>query len=151
MRCGEAGLDIIKRYEGFRSEPYLCPAGVPTIGYGSTWDADGNPVTMQHPPITEDEAEALLARELKSVERAIAKLITVELTQSQFDALASFTYNLGSGNLQASTLRAKVNRGDFEGAANEFSKWRKAGGVVLAGLVRRREEERKLFLAENSP
>jgi GH24 family phage-related lysozyme (muramidase) len=101
---------------------------------------------MDDEPISEADGEALLAHELLSFERSVDKLITAELTQVMFDALVSFTYNLGSGNLQSSTLRMKLNRGNYEGAADEFPKWRKAGGRVLQGLVRRRIAERKLFL-----
>ena len=147
MKTNAAGLGIIKRFEGFSAEQYLCPAGIPTIGYGSTWDADRNRVTVDHPPVTEAEAEALLQQELDHVEGAIGKLIRVPLTENQFSALASFTFNLGSGNLQSSTLRMKLNRGEYDGAADEFPKWRRAGGKILRGLVRRREEERELFLS----
>lgn len=152
----DAGYDIIKKWEGLVDgdpdtpglDPYICPAGVPTIGWGSTWGFDGEAITMGHRPITMDEAQALLEQELHHVERVIRKLITVPLTASQHAALASFTYNVGSGNLQASTLRRKINRGDYEGAADEFPKWRKAGGRILRGLVLRRAEERALFISE---
>jgi lysozyme len=146
MKTGQAGIDLIKRFEGFSSTPYLCPADVPTIGYGNTRRFDGSRVAMDDEPISEADGEALLAHELLSFERSVDKLITAELTQVMFDALVSFTYNLGSGNLQSSTLRMKLNRGHYEGAADEFPKWRKAGGRVLQGLVRRRIAERKLFL-----
>jgi lysozyme len=146
MKTGQAGIELIKRFEGFSSTPYLCPADVPTIGYGNTRRFDGSRVAMDDEPISEADGEALLAHELLSFERSVDKLITAELTQVMFDALVSFTYNLGSGNLQSSTLRMKLNRGHYEGAADEFPKWRKAGGRVLQGLVRRRIAERKLFL-----
>ena len=155
MRTSSAGFALIKKYEGLVDgdqrtpglDPYLCPAGVPTIGWGSTWDERGGPITMDHPPITLIEAQILLSREVQHVEAAVGKLVRAELTQGMFDALVSFTYNLGTGNLQASTLRHKLNRGDYEMAADEFPKWRKAGGRVLTGLVRRRAEERALFLS----
>lgn len=155
MRASQACLALIKKYEGLVDgdphtpglDPYICPAGVPTIGWGSTWDEQGRPITMDHPPITLIEAQILLDREVQHVESAVSKLIKAELTQGMFDALVSFAYNLGTGNLQASTLRRKLNRGDYEGAADEFPKWRKAGGRVLTGLVRRRAEERALFLS----
>ena len=146
MKTGQAGIELIKRFEGFSSTPYLCPADVPTIGYGNTRRIDGSRVAMDDEPISEEAGEALLAHELLSFERSVGKLITAELTQVMFDALISFTYNLGSGNLQSSTLRMKLNRGHYEGAADEFPKWRKAQGRVLQGLVRRRIAERKLFL-----
>ena len=101
---------------------------------------------MDHRPISLEEGEALLAQELASVERSVRRLVRVALTQNQFDALVSFTFNLGSGRLQSSTLRSKLNRGDYEGASDELPKWRKAGGKVLLGLVKRRAVERKLFL-----
>ena len=146
MKTGEAGLEIIKMFEGFRSEPYLCPAGVATIGFGSTRGIDGNRVTLGHSAISRDEAEEMLAHDLQNVEKSVGRLIRVALTQNQFDALVSFTYNLGSGRLQSSTLRSKINRADYEGAADEFPKWVKAGGKRLSGLVKRRFVERKLFL-----
>jgi lysozyme len=147
MRTGQAGIELIKSFEGFSSTPYLCPADVPTIGYGNTRRIDGSSVTMDDESISEEDGEALLAHGLLSFERSVDKLITAELTQGMFDALVSFTYNLGSGNLQASTLRMKLNRGDYEDAAGEFPKWRKAGGRVLAGLVRRRAAEQALFVS----
>ena len=115
MRTGKAGIELIKRFEGFSSTPYLCPADVPTIGYGNTRRIDGSRVAMDDEPISEADGEALLAHELLSFERSVDKLITAELTQVMFDALVSFTYNLGSGNLQSSTLRMKLNRGHYEG------------------------------------
>ncbi len=147
MRINQVGLDLLKTFEGFRSEPYFCSAMVATIGYGSTWSFDGSRVTLHHPPITKDEAEELLLREIRKSEKAVDRLIKVELNENEHSALQSFVYNLGSGRLQSSTLRRKINRGDFEGAADEFPKWRRAGGRILKGLVLRRAAERKLFLS----
>ena len=147
MKINEVGLDLIKTFEGFRSEPYFCSAMVATIGYGSTWSFDGSRVTLHHPANTQDEAEELLLREIRNSEKAVDRLIKVELNENEFSALCSFVYNLGSGNLQSSTLRAKLNRTDYEGAANEFPKWRRAGGKVLKGLVLRRKMEQDLFLS----
>lgn len=155
MNPSPACYDLIKKWEGLVDgdpdtpglEPYICPAGVPTIGWGSTWGFDGKAITMQHPAISMQEAQALLEQEVSHVEVALLRLIQAELTQGMYDALISFTYNVGSGNLQASTLRRKLNRGDVEGAAEEFPKWRKAAGRVLQGLVNRRAEERALFLS----
>jgi lysozyme len=146
VKTGESGLEIIKMFEGFRSEPYLCPAGVATIGFGSTRGIDGNRVTLGHSAINRDEAEEMLAHDLQNVEKSVGRLIRVALTQNQFDALVSFTYNLGSGRLQSSTLRSKLNREDYEGAADQFPKWVMAGNKRLSGLVKRRFVERKLFL-----
>ena len=146
MRINQIGLDIIKTFEGFSAEPYYCPAAVATIGYGSTRTFDGSRVTLRHPSIDESEAEELLLREVANCERAVSRLIKVELNENEHSALQSFVYNLGSGTLQSSTLRRKINRGDMLGAADEFPKWRRAGGKILKGLVLRREAERKLFL-----
>jgi lysozyme len=146
VRTGHAGIEVIKKYEGFSADPYLCPAGVPTIGYGSTRWFDGYRITMDSRTINRDDATRLLQMELHHIESAVPRLIKAPLTQNQFDALASFTFNLGSGRLQSSTLRAKVNRLDYDGAADEFPKWCKAAGKALPGLVRRRAEERQLWL-----
>ena len=147
MKINETGLNLIKTFEGFRSEPYFCSAMVATIGYGSTWSFDGSRVTLSHPRINEAEAKELLLREIRNSEKAVDRLIKVKLNENEFSALCSFVYNLGSGNLQSSTLRAKLNRDDYEGAANEFPKWRRAGGKVLKGLVLRRKMEQDLFLS----
>ena len=147
MRTNAAAVEIITSFEGFSSEPYQCPAGVWTIGYGSTWCLDGSRVSKDTPALSEDEALEWVRHELNRTEYDVARLIDVPLTENQFGALVSFTYNVGSGNLKASTLRQKLNRGDFEGALLEFPKWRRAGGKILRGLVRRREAEKQLFAA----
>lgn len=147
MHCNEEGIKVIKHFEGFHSTVYYCPARVLTIGYGSTRGKDGKKLRKNAASITEQEGEELLRRDIRSAERSINRLIKVELNENEFSALCSFVYNLGSGNLQSSTLRTKLNRGDYEGAANEFPKWRRAGGKILKGLVLRREMERNLFLA----
>ena len=116
------------------------------VGYGSTWDRHGNAVTLDHPDITKKQGEYLLQREVRHSEEAIRKLIKSEVTENMFSSLCSFIYNVGSGNFQKSTLRMKLNRGQYESAADEFPKWRKAGGRVVKGLVRRRKQERELFL-----
>lgn len=140
------GLDLIKQYEGFRSNPYLCPAGVPTIGYGSTYYEDGKRVTLADSSITEQRATDLLLHTLVKYENAVDKLCTDNLTQNQFDALVSFTYNLGENNLRVSTLLKKVNANPSdENIADEFYKWVHAGGEVLPGLVKRRAAEAKLY------
>lgn len=139
------GLSIIKTFEGWSPSVYVCPAGVPTIGYGSIWSLDGKRVTMDHPNISKSEGQILLQRELHHIQRAIGQLVNVPLNTNQYSALASWTFNLGSGRLQSSTLRRKLNRGDYDGASAEFPKWRRAGGKILKGLVIRRAEERKLF------
>ena len=139
------GLSIIKTFEGWSPSVYVCPAGVPTIGYGSIWSLDGKRVTMAHPNISKAEGQTLLQRELHHIQRAIGQLVHVPLNTNQYSALASWTFNLGSGRLQSSTLRRKLNRGDYEGTSAEFPKWRRAGGKILKGLVIRRAEERELF------
>ena len=141
MKMGEKGIDLIKHFEGFRSTVYLCAAGVPTLGYGST-----HGITMDSPPITEEEGLELLMLDIAKFERGVNRLIDVPLNQNQFDALTSFAFNLGNGSLQASTLRKKVNREDYEGAADEVPRWVFAGGRKLNGLVKRRYAERALFL-----
>lgn len=135
----DAGLDLIKRYEGYRATAYICPAGVLTIGYGHT----GAGVRLG--TITEQQAEELLRADLRVAERAVLRLINVPLTDNQYAALVSFVFNLGSGALQRSTLRQKLNRGEYDAAAQEFHKWIFAGGKRLRGLVRRRAEESELF------
>ena len=133
--------EIIKQSEGLRLEAYLCPAGVLTIGYGHT----GSDV-REGSRVSREEAENLLTRDLERFEKDILKMVKVELTQNQFDALVSFTYNVGSGALKTSTLLKKLNAGNYMEAADEFLKWTKAGGKELPGLVKRRRTERALFL-----
>lgn len=148
MKTSAAGLALIQEFEGFSAKPYRCPAGVPTIGYGSTRYEDGRRVSMSDPPISESRASQILAATLSGYELAVLSTIGIKLLQHEFDALVSFTYNLGSGNLSASSLARKLNAGDRAGAAGEFLRWNKAGGQVLAGLTRRREAERRMFLGQ---
>ena len=142
----DEGLDLIKLYEGYSSSPYLCPAQHWTIGYGAIWGMDDTRVKEDHPDINEDQADYLLRRDVKKSEMAVLRHIRVPLEDGQFNALCSFVFNLGSGALQSSTLRRKINRGDYIGAANEFPRWVYAGGRKLKGLVRRREHERLMFI-----
>lgn len=146
MKTGLNGLNLIKEKEGLRLKPYLCSAGVATIGYGSTMYADGRKVTLKDAAISEKQALELLANTLGKYEKAVNDYVKVPLTQNEFDALVSFTYNLGAGNLLSSTLLKKINAGDKAGAANQFDVWNKAGGKVLEGLVKRRAAEKALFL-----
>lgn len=134
---------LIRRFEGLELHAYRDPVGVLTIGYGHTTNVRPGQV------ITESEAEELLRYDLSWVEDAINKSVTVDLNQNQFDALASWVYNLGETNLRNSTMLKKLNAGDYEGAADEMLRWNKAGGKVLRGLVRRRKAERDLFLRED--
>lgn len=133
-------VELVKRFEGFRAKPYLCPAGVATIGYGHT---EG--ISLSDPAISREAAAALLEKDLANFAAGVARMLAAPVTQNQFDALVSFAYNVGLGNLQRSTLLKKVNAGDLAGAAREFAKWTKAEGVELPGLVRRRAAERALF------
>tara|TARA_R100000808_G_scaffold20163_2_gene43669 strand:+ start:536 stop:1030 length:495 start_codon:yes stop_codon:yes gene_type:complete len=143
----EAGMAIIKSFEGWSSSVYHCGARW-TIGYGSTYDSNRNRITADHPDIDEVEGELLLGQEVRHSEGAIRRLIGYPLNENQFSSLVSFCYNVGSGNLQKSSLRMKLNRGDLEGASAEFPKWRRSAGKILSGLVRRRQAERNLFLLQ---
>ena len=144
MRMSNAGIALIKEFEGCRLKAYRCPASVWTIGYGHT-SAAGAPDVNPDSTITQDEAEEILRRDLQQYERGVEKMVKVEITQGQFDALVDFAYNAGVGALQKSTLLKKINAGDFDAAPTEFMKWTKGGGKELAGLVRRRRAEVKLW------
>jgi len=136
----QEGLDLIKKYEGFRSEAYLCPAKVWTIGYGSTKGV------KKGDRITRDKGEDRLNQYIdENVETVIEKYVKVPLNQNQFDALGSFIYNLGETHFKDSTLLKKLNKEDYEGAVNEFKRWNKSNGKPLKGLTRRRAEEAELF------
>lgn len=139
------GLNLIKGFEGKRLTSYDDGVGVWTIGYGTIKYPNGVRV-KKGDTCTERQAETYLKNDLNRFEVAINKLVKVPLSQNQFDALASFTYNLGETNLANSTLLKKLNKGDYQGAADQFLAWKKAGGKVMKGLIRRREAERALFL-----
>jgi lysozyme len=141
----QAGIDLIKRFEGFSPTIYICPAGYPTIGYGHVVKPDERQQSASG--ITTKQAEAVLRQDVQTAERTVLRLINVPLTDGQFDALVSFTFNLGAGALQRSTLRRKVNRRDHANVPAEFRKWVWAGGRKLEGLVRRREAEAALYSA----
>jgi len=147
MNIGDRGLDLIRAFEGFRAEPYLDAVGVPTIGYGSTYYPDGQRVRLTDPPISEPEARRLMQATLAEFEDGISAALRVGVTQSQFDALVCWAFNIGVSAAQNSTLMKKLNSGDYFGAADQFLRWNKAGGVVLRGLSRRRAAERELFLS----
>ena len=142
-----AGLYVIQQSEGYSASVYRCPADRWTIGYGSTWDIHGAAIKKDQPDITKDEGEALLRRELAHVENSVRTLIKVPLNENQFSAVCSLAYNIGTGNLQSSTLRSKLNRMDYSGASDEFPKWRRASGKIMRGLVKRRAIEQELFNA----
>ncbi len=148
MTIGKNGLDLIKSFEGFSSVPYRCLAGVPTIGYGTTYYEGGRHVTMNDKPISKERATEILKHQIDDVYgSSVNRYVTRYMTQNQFDAMASFAYNLGSGALKSSTLLRKVNKLKDEEAALQFLRWDKAGGKKLAGLTRRRKAESKLYLA----
>lgn len=148
MKTNDAGVALIKEFEGLRLESYPDPAhgwDVPTIGYGHT-SAAGTPKVTRGMKITAAEADTILRRDLGQYENAVKEAVKVPLNENQFAALVSFTFNLGPGNLRKSTLLQKLNSRDYAGAAKQFPKWNRAGGKVLPGLTRRREAERTLFL-----
>ena len=148
MNVSEKCLALIREFEGFRSKPYLCPAGVPPIGYGSTSYEDGTPVTLKDEPIDQARANAIMRTTLaREYEPAVQRYVKVPLTQGQYDALVDFAYNAGAKNLLQSTLLKKLNAKNYAGASKEFEKWVYGGGKVLPGLVRRRKAEQALFLS----
>ncbi|CZW65187.1 lysozyme [Enterobacter hormaechei] len=146
MQTSEKGIALIKQFEGCKLTAYQDSVGVWTIGYGWTQPVDGKPIRAGM-TIKQETAERLLKTGLVSYESDVSRLVKVGLTQGQFDALVSFTYNLGARSLSTSTLLRKLNAGDYAGAADEFLRWNQAGGKVLNGLSRRREAERALFLS----
>jgi len=155
MKTSKAGKDLIKRSESLSLTPYLCPAKIPTIGYGTTIYPNGKKVKMTDPVITIEQAEEFFNYNLSEFEAGVEKLVKVPITQGQFDALVSFAYNVGldidedtkAEGLGDSTLLRLFNAGDIAGAANQFLLWNKANGIVLPGLVRRRKAEQALFLS----
>lgn len=142
MNVSEKGLNLIKNFEGCRLEAYKCPAGIWTIGYGHT----GSTV-HQGLKITPKEADSLLKTDLIVHCNNVTKLVKVPLNQNQFDALVSLEYNIGYGNFSTSTLLRLLNSKDYNGAAEQFAVWRKGGGKILPGLVKRRQAEKVLFLS----
>lgn len=158
MPVSKKALEMIKHHEGVRLKPYQCPAKLWTIGVGHVIDANQCNMKMEEracmacPPgwnrmFTMDEVDAILAKDLERFERGVLKFCPAAGSrQGWLDALVSFSFNVGLGTLQRSTLRSKFNRGDIQGAADEFLKYTKAGGKVLKGLVNRRNDERALFI-----
>ena len=171
MKLSKAGEDLMHRYEGFRSRPYLCPAHIWTIGYGHVLyqeqirlpvvrppgktKADIPMIRSEYPLKPEDarvwtktEIDELFRADVATFERGVLRLVPgVSGRQGSFDALVSISFNFGLGNLQRSTIRMRANRGDWAGAADAFRVWTKGGGKVLPGLVKRREAEIALFLS----
>jgi lysozyme len=145
MTTSDRGIELIQKFEGFRDDAYICPAGKPTIGFGTTQYGEGRPVKIGD-KVTYDQAVELLKADVVHFENCIRKLVKVPLTQNRFDALVSFTYNLGCGALERSTLLKKLNVNPDDPAIRwEFHKWNKGGGHILEGLTRRRFAEADLY------
>lgn len=158
MKVSDKAIKMIKHHEGVRTKPYQCPALLWTVGVGHVIEPIHGRMKLEdrkNLPIPDgwnrtlsmEEVDEILKKDLARFEQGVSRLCPVELTQGQFDALVSFSFNVGLGNLQKSTIRMKVNRGDMEGAAEAFLDWTKAGGKVLKGLVNRRNDEKALFLS----
>ena len=145
-QIGAKGLNLIKKYEGFKASPYRCPAGIPTIGYGATYYPDGTKVKLTDKPITTREADTMLLNMLKHYEQGVDSFTTDKVNQNQFDALVSIAYNIGLQALKGSSLIRKVNLDPNDKTIkNEFMRWTKANGKVLDGLLARRKEEAELY------
>ncbi len=139
MDINAKGLSILKTAEGFYAEPYICPAGKLTVGYGHTGNVSG--------PVTQEQAEVLLKGDLKAAQDAVEAHVTVPLTENQFSALVSLVYNIGANAFANSTLLDHLNNNEIELAAAQFDRWIYANGHVLPGLVKRRQLEKELFLS----
>jgi len=158
MKTSRQGIELIRHYEGVRYTPYKCPAKLWTVGVGHVIDTHHLRIPLDQRDniplpdgwdreLTDAEVDDILAKDLINYERGVARYCPAALnSQSIFDALVSFSFNVGLGSLQRSTLRMKLNRGDFIGAADEFLKWDKVSGKPLRGLTLRRKDERELFL-----
>ena len=159
MKTSPEAIKMIKHHEGVRVKPYRCPAHLWTVGVGHVLYPEQAKLTvterLQMPLKFEDfkvfsmeEVDAILAQDLNRFERGVARLCHVSTNhQGIFDSLVSFSFNVGLGNLQRSSLRMKTNRGEYEDASEEFMKWTKAAGKVLPGLVKRRKDEQALYLS----
>ena len=141
-------LKLIKKYEGCVLTPYLCPAGIPTIGYGTTFGFDLKPITMNHRAISEEEADALLYLAADDLNHEIRRLAKKELGENKLCALISFVYNIGVGAFSKSSLLKKVVKDDSDDSIEgEFLRWNKCGGLVMRGLTKRRIAEAKLYFS----
>ena len=145
MNISANGLALIRHFEGFSATPYLCPAGWWTIGYGHVLSSSER---ATYASIGEDWAERWLASDVKVAENAVRQLIMLPLRQNQFDALVSFTFNLGTGALQRSTLRRAINRGEETSIPTQWMRWVWGGGKKLPGLVQRRAAELEFYLSK---
>ncbi len=138
---------ICVEFEGFRAEPYLDPVGIPTIGYGVTRYRDGTRVKLTDPPVTKEQAAEDLQYHLEKLAPTVLRMCPqLADNPNRLGAVLSWTYNLGVGRLSSSTMRVRINAGDWSGAATEMKRWIRAGGKVLNGLVRRRDAEVVLFM-----
>lgn len=147
-QISDACIDLVKSFEGFFSKPYLCPANVPTIGYGTILYPNGKKVTLQDLPIDEKKAIEFMRFELNQKAKEVDAMTTDAVNQRQFDALVSFAYNCGSGALKGSTLLKRVNANPQDlSIVDAFLMWTKADGKTLNGLVRRRKAEAKLYFS----
>ena len=140
MKISQRGIDLIKSFEGCRLTAYKCPAGIWTIGFGTTGTAIKEGLVW-----SQAQADEALAKHLEEFSRGVTDLLKVSVTQGQFDALVSFAYNVGPGALRKSTLLKMLNDGDYSGAAGQFIRWINKGSSFEAGLRRRREAERQMF------
>lgn len=146
MKISKTGLDLIKKWEGFRNNPYLDAVGIPTIGWGNTYYKDGTRVELTDEPITLKEGEKLLRIIINEYEKGVNKLVKSDINQNQFDALVSWSYNLGLGALEKSTLLKKINNNpNDENISYQIKRWNKADDKVLKGLKKRRNEESYLY------
>lgn len=144
MKLSKKGENLIKRYEGLRLNAYICPAGVPSIGYGHTKNVRIGDV------ITEEQANQFFVEDALEVSNLVYRLLKKKPTQGQFDAMVSLAYNIGIHNFEFSKVLEFFNLGDIEGAANNFQWWRRVGGhdgKIVEGLVERRQAEKELFLS----
>lgn len=146
MVVSDKCIDMIKHHEGVRLRPYRCPAGLWTVGVGHLIGDGKTLPDAWNRTFTMEEVNDILKEDLRRFERGVLRLCPNGLTQSRFDALVSFSFNVGLGNLQRSSVRMRHNRGDYAGAAEAFLMWTKAAGRVLPGLVKRRQDERSLYL-----
>jgi lysozyme len=145
----KAGIDLISQFEGFSSKPYLCSAKVPTIGYGTTRYPNGKKVTLQDSSITVEQAKDIMRHDVRQFELAVDAMAVDTINQNQFNALVSFAYNVGANALRTSTLLKKVNANPNDPfIRNEFLRWNRAGGNIVAGLTRRREAESNLYFTK---
>lgn len=147
-KINNIALEIIKEFEGFKSKPYLCSAGIPTIGYGSTYYANGKSVTMKDKPIDELQANILLENTVSKFQDGVNSLVKSKINENKQAALISFAYNLGLSALKNSTLLKKVNSNPQDlTIAQEFNRWINANGVPVKGLINRRNKESQLYFS----